>query len=405
MCIRDRLYIDAQDSKKQLVCIAASPHPDLRMLIDAWKQIPNYQISQRYAFQKLDTIDFSKVDLVIYHRINEETISQLAIPKTIPTWYFTGLNPSRESWNKLAKGIQIERRTDQTNQVGLSWNKGNGFFELAQEQLALLKEVPPVNVPFGKVQLIGNTSKIANQRIGNMASNDPLISIAQIDGVRHGTWLGEDYWQWQMASFDSQSERSPFQDLVLKFTQVLLTKESKEALRIYAAEAINEGTTWKLTANVYNKLLEPSTTAEVNLQLFDSLGQALNYEPILYGTDYQFAVKGLKSGVYQYAVEAKLDQTSYRKKGVLVVKRIDIEQFNTGANAEFLAEWTSKINSRLYTPAQWDDLAKDVTVQAPAVRVKTNIQNQLLLDWWWLLILPVVLLGTEWFIRKRNGMV
>lgn len=403
---KTKVYVEVQDVKKRLLCISEAPHPDVRMLVHAWKKIPEYQIQILQGFDRLDTVDFSKVDLLVLHKPSEATISKLNkhLP-TLPVWWITGHQVPSSFWKKLNTGVQIQGANGQSNTVGFSWNKEISLFNLANEQLADLADASPVEVPFGKFSVTTGTQVLAHQQVGNITTAYPLITLSKAVKNKSGVWIGEGFWKWQLSTFNADEEQSAFEQLALKFTRLMLTKENKEPLVCYAPQSILEGEKWKLTGNVFNASFEASREAEVKLMVTDSAGVPFTFDPMLSGNDYNFLVSGLTSGNYTYEVAATLNEKKDVVKGKLLVKSMNLEQFNTTANFGFLRKWSEKTGGIYAAKEQVNSFIKTLLKNAPATIVTEQKQQKSILDLWWLLFIPVVLLGVEWFVRKRSGMI
>lgn len=398
-------YVTVQETKKRIVCIAEAPHPDVRMLVNAWNKIPEYEVLAINSFERIDTLTFSTIDLLVLHKPSTDTWNKLG-RKTegVPTWWITGMSPKANMWNNIPTGIALKKASNQVNEISFAWNTATNVFNLSTEEITQLANSAPVQVPFGEFVVAPSTQIIVYQKVGNLQTNYPLISVNTINGVKHGAWVGEGFWKWQLNTFEEGVAESAFEQLALKYTRLLLTKENKKPLVCYAPTSINEGEKWKLTANVFNTSFERTNEAEVQLALVDSAGNEFTFDPIVNGNDYQFLVSGLATGAYTYEVTALLNNKKYIEKGNILVKTLNLEQFNTKANFDLLRAWSVKTQGVSVTKENTPTLITDLLNSAPAIQTTNNKEQKLLLDLWYILLIPVLLIGTEWLIRKRNGM-
>jgi len=398
-------YVTVQETKKRIVCIADAPHPDIRMLVNAWKKIPEYEVTILNSFENIDTLTTSTIDLMVMHKPSFATWNKLSNQlKNVPTWWITGVSPEVSLWKSMPTGVVLNKTSKQVNEISFAWNNATNVFNLTTEEIAQLSNSAPVQVPFGDFSTSPNTQTISFQKVGNLQTNYPLISFNVVNGLKHGVWIGEGFWKWQLNTFIETEEQSAFEQLVLKYTRLLLTKENKKPLVCYASTSINEGEKWKLTANVFNASFEPTNKAVVKLNVTDSTGNKLVFDPIVNGNDYQFLVSGLAGGAYKYQVTATLNKNEYQTKGNLLVKTLNLEQFNTRADFILLQAWSEKTGGQHVSPNEVENLISSIVANAPAIKTVANKEQKLLLDFWYILLIPALLLGGEWFIRKRNGM-
>lgn len=398
-------YVTVQETKKRIVCIADAPHPDIRMLVNAWKKIPEYEVTILNSFENIDTLTTSTIDLMVMHKPSFATWNKLSSQlKNVPTWWITGVSPDVSLWKSMPTGVTLNKASKQVNEISFAWNNATNVFNLTTEEIAQLSNSAPVQVPFGDFSTLPNTQTIAFQKVGNLQTNYPLISFNVVNGLKHGVWIGEGFWKWQLNTFIETEEQSAFEQLVLKYTRLLLTKENKKPLVCYAATSINEGEKWKLTANVFNASFEPTNEAVVKLNVTDSTGNKLVFDPIVNGNDYQFLVSGLAGGAYKYQVIATLNKNEYQTSGNVLVKTLNLEQFNTRADFMLLQAWSEKTGGQHVSVDEAETLISSIVANAPAIKTIANKEQKLLLDLWYILLIPALLLGGEWFIRKRNGM-
>lgn len=398
-------YVTVQETKKRIVCIAEAPHPDVRMLVNAWKQIPEYEVSVINSYERVDTLTFTNIDLLVIHKPTTKTWTALSGKlKNMPIWWITGMSPANDLWNKIPTGITLNKGTNQTNEIGFAWNSATNVFNLSLDEIEALTSSAPVQVPFGEFKVAPSVQTVVYQKVGNLQTNYPLVSVNTNNNVKHGVWIGEGFYKWQLNTFNEDLDQSPFEQLVLKYTRLLMTKENKKPLVCYAESSINEGDKWKVTANVFNASYEPTNEAEVQLDVIDSVGNKLTFDPILNGFDFQFLVTGLAAGPYKYQVNATLNNNNYKVQGNVLVKALNLEQFNTKANFDLLRAWSNKTNGLSVTKQQFKDLIGKLVNDAPPTLTLKKTEQKQLIDLWYVLIIPVVLIGSEWFIRKRNGM-
>jgi hypothetical protein len=400
------VYVKVQDTKKKIICIAEAPHPDVRMLLNAWSKTPEYDVQVRYGFENVNAKDFKNIDLIVLHKpTNATKLKYNEFIDKNPTWWITGSSVDRPLWKNFKTGVLLNTANSQTNMVSFSWNSAVNLFNMQSEWVNDLNNAAPIEVPFGKYSVQAGIDVLVHQQIGSVPTTYPLLSIDVKHKIKKGIWIGEGYWKWQLNTFNVEQEKSACEQLVLQFTRLMLTKENKEPLVCYSPQSILEGENWKLTANVFNANFEPSSEARVTLSIKDSMGVPFSFDPIIVGNDYNFLVKGLYAGDYTYEVTSVLNKEESIIKGKLLVKSINLEQFNSRANFGLLRKWSAQTNGLHATSNTTDSLLSQLIKTAPPSIILEQKKQKSILELWWLLFIPVVFLGAEWFIRKRSGMV
>ena len=99
-----------------------------------------------------------------------------------------------------------------------------------------------------------------------------------------------------------------------------------------------------------------------------------------------------------------LDNEKYSKSGYFSVQEINLESVNLTADFQSMVNLATQNNGRYFNDTDFDAMYKSICenkmIKSVAHYYKTH---QLLSDKWFLLILIVVFLGFEWFVRKWCG--
>ena len=153
-------------------------------------------------------------------------------------------------------------------------------------------------------------------------------------------------------------------------------------------------------AQVFDELLRPQSAAAVEV----SLGQGMELRLQERGEgEYRGVGNGLGPGEYRYVVRAQAGEALIgTDEGSFIVEQHTIESADLKANPSLLEEIARASNGQYRPLAEWRQLLEQMAVQPRLVQ-----EGESLALWGsvWPLGLVVVLLGIEWFIRKRSGML
>ena len=84
----------------------------------------------------------------------------------------------------------------------------------------------------------------------------------------------------------------------------------------------------------------------------------------------------------------------------------DLEKQFVNPDVEKLNQLANQTQGKTYYPNQLDALIKTLLENENYKAIQKEIVSKTpLIDWIWLLVLISILLATEWFVRKYNGML
>jgi hypothetical protein len=96
--------------------------------------------------------------------------------------------------------------------------------------------------------------------------------------------------------------------------------------------------------------------------------------------------------------------TSY--SGYFEILDFDIEKQFVNPDVKKLRQLATQTKGTVFMPNQVDVLVKVLLENQDYKAIeKAIVKKTPLIDWVWLLILIAIALGSEWFIRKYNGML
>ena len=112
----------------------------------------------------------------------------------------------------------------------------------------------------------------------------------------------------------------------------------------------------------------------------------------------------LESGEYEYSIDVK--NQNFSQKGSFKVNKFDIEKQFNKVNYLKLKELTNKTKGFIYFENNYNELIPDLlNDQRFSFVQKIKINYDQLINWKWGLIIIIVLLSSEWFIRKYYGQI
>lgn len=241
------------------------------------------------------------------------------------------------------------------------------------------------------------------------AAGDPLLVSGEYGRGRVLAFAGESTYRWPMHGFEQEHKRF-WRQIILW----LVRRDDLDRDDVWIKldqRRFNPGSRVQITAGARSSTGDPITTASLDTQLVLPGGQKQPVRLSLDGEQFVGSVEVKTPG--DYAVEVAATQDN-RKLGsaraeFLVFDR-DIELSNPAADPdqmEALAEWTKSDGGRALPPedlpGQIDEIRnrpKEYEVRQTKWQLASTAG-----DAWLFFGLLIGLLGTDWFLRKRWGLV
>ena len=153
-------------------------------------------------------------------------------------------------------------------------------------------------------------------------------------------------------------------------------------------------------AQVFDELLRPQNAATVQVEL-DKEGLEFQLQD-QGGGRYQGSWAGLAPGTHHYAASAYGNGFIGEDEGRFIVERHSVESVDVRADTVLLGEIARASGGRYRALGEWREMLELLDLQKHLVEKSTVVS---LWDQRWLVVIVVLLLGSEWFVRKRCGMI
>jgi hypothetical protein len=401
------IVVEVLDSHQKILLLQAAPHPDIAALKQAIEKNRNYTLDNFILNDFKGSI--ASYSLVILHQIPSladvgfQVTSQLkTIP--VPVLYIIGSQSNIPAYNSLMTGLMIPPSMSSFNEATSLLNPDFNLFTLGPEVEHLIPEFPPLNVPFSQYRSGTTAHVLLYQKIGNVNTRIPLILFNQGVDRKTATITGEGIWRWRLANFVKAGNQQAFDELFSKIIQFLAVKEDKSQFRVILKNSFKENEAIEMDAELYNDGYQLVNKPDVNIVITDGNKKVFPFVFSRTSNAYFLNAGSLPAGEYSYKATTSFGGKAYQKTGIFTVMALNIESMNTVANHLLLNNMAVRHNGRMVFPAQMDEIVK---LLAARDDIKTVAYTQKrytdLVSFFPVLLLLLVLLSAEWFIRKRNG--
>nr|BFF40863.1 hypothetical protein BACY1_26680 [Tenacibaculum mesophilum] len=390
--------VEVLDEQTKVLLLSSFLHPDLGALKKAIES--NKQRKVDIALIQDRNIDLDAYQFFVLYQPNSYFKTTL---EKIPS-NFLLVSGTKTDWNFLnSQSLGIQKRAiNQKEEYTAIYNPD--FLTFYQEDIGF-GQFPPLQDKFGEVQLKKESQSLLYQKYAGVETTQPLLSTFEENDKKYAVLFGEGIWKWRAASYLKEKNFESFDTFVGNLVQYLASTKKRKRLdvkaqRLYAA---NEPIT--ISAFYVDKNYQFDSRASLELTITNLETKAKKSIPFsLFNNSYQVAVEGLASGEYSYTVTVKNQNIS--SSGRFKIEDYQIEEQFTNANFKKLEQLALKTNGAIAYVDKVDELLKKIQEDASFYTTQKSItKKQSLVDWKWLLLLIIILLSIEWFVRKYYGKI
>lgn len=398
-------YVDVIDTRRRVAIVANAPHPDIAALRHAIEANPNYEAEVIIAESGERKVESGERSLVIYHNLpsaNNPTTPQPYNPTTQQpnnstpnTIFIVGLQTDLARFNALHSGLEINARTQRTNEVTAIFRPDFPLFALPDGDAAAIEQLPPLSAPFGEANASPALHTLFGARLGNIDTRQPLIAATIQGPARRAFVWGEGLWRWRLADYAANGSHDRFDRLIQQLVAFTAMTSDHARLRIEADRTYPAGQPVLIRAQLYNEAYQLTNTPEVSLKVENDAVYTFHRD----GDSYSLTLPDLPEGIYRYRAEGDGQVT----EGSFAVEALGLERRSLVADHALLRTISRTTGGETYNTSQMDDLAEQLASIKPVIYSHTRYSDLVGLPL--ALIIILLLLTAEWGIRKYNGEV
>jgi hypothetical protein len=392
--------VEIIDQKSTIAIVSTINHPD----IGALKRSVESNAQRKVILAKPNELDkLSDASVLVLYQPNAafkaifDNNKLAGINSFIITGNYTDFNYLNQKQNNLLFKMSGQRE-DYLNEFQSQFNL------FAIENIGF-ENFPPLQNLFGNVTVNGNVSVLLSSKIRNVSTNAPLLAFAENQNKRTAFLLGENSWKWRLQSHIDNQSFEKYDVFVDKIIQFLATSASKKSLVVTHQSFYNSGEAIVINAQYFNKNYEFDEKARLTITVTNTeTKQNKNYDLLKGNNSFSANLDGLAAGKYSFTVKELNSNTVYSSR--FEILDFDIEKQFVNPDVQKLKQLALQTNGKAFFENQVDDLIHNLLDNKEYKSIEKNIATKTpLIDWIWLLVLIAVLLTTEWFVRKYNGLL
>jgi hypothetical protein len=392
--------VEVIDQKTNIAIISEINHPD----IGALKRAIETNSQRKVTIVKpneIKTLSDYNVLILYQPSSNFKSVFESNAIAQVNTFIITGTSTDFTTLNQYQSSLVFRMSGQREDYIGSFQSQFNLF---ALDDIGF-EQFPPLQNAFGTITTNANVEVLLSSKIRNIETNAPLLAFAENQGKRTAFLLGENIWKWRMHSHVETKSYEKFDVFADKIVQYLSSNNSRKSLVVNHESFYNSGDAIEISAQYFNKNYELDEKARLTISVTNkNTKQNKKYDLLRSSNAFKVNLDGLGAGQYQFTVKELNSNTAYN--GYFEILDFDIEKQFVNPDLKKLQQLALQTKGSVFMPSQVDALIKSL-VENPNYKAieKAIVKKTPLIDWVWLLILIAVALGSEWFIRKYNGLL
>ncbi|MFY0673475.1 MAG: hypothetical protein JXQ87_08715 [Bacteroidia bacterium] len=405
-----KVFVEVIDADKNILIAYNAPHPDIGALRRSIERNRNYKVDLWWVNdpnKENKVSDYGKYHLVIMHNLPQGNtfFMKPLLQSKVSKLYIIDDKINFRQFNKDEALANLDLKSTVPNQASAAYHKNFVGYSLNTTQMARIEEYPPLNALFGNVSFTNSSDILLFQKIGNVVTNYPLLSISQSSNQKIGVLTATGIWRWFLHEYAENDNYEGLDELFNQTIQYLSVKEDKRRLRLSRNRFLfNENEDVVMSVSFYNKNYEPAIGAEIVVNLRDEEGADFQFKFLPKGSIYEMNAGQLPIGTYEYSIAATLGDDKHTLNGKLTVAEVNIEYMQPVANHNLLYQLANQNEGELFYANNLDKL-KNMLLESnrakPIRHEKAEITE--LIHEKWLFILILIALTVEWILRKYKG--
>ena len=313
----------------------------------------------------------------------------------------TGTNTDWNFLNKQQLGFS-KKHINQTENYGANYN--SSFLTFLQKDIGF-DQFAPLEDKFGEVIFSKDHQNLLTQKINGIQTEQPLLSVLDVNNQKISVVFGEGIWKWRASSFLNTNSFQEFDQFIGNLVQFTASNKKRSRLEVNTDNLYPANSNINISAFYTDKNYKFDARASIEITITNTATKEVKKLPLsLINNSYQVSVDNLISGDYIFSLEV-LGQ-NIKKYGKFKISDYQIEEQFTSANKNKLQKLASKTGGKLYYKNQIESLIQHLIEDKTYFTTQKSIEKeQNLIDWKWILFLVVVLFTAEWFIRKYFGKI
>lgn len=418
-----RIYINVLETQVKIALFAGSPHPDLGALTQAFARDNSYELTQFVLrsrgnfYQDPSAFPLEDFDLIILHNYPNSNRDAAWVQKILdqvkeakkPVMHFVGSFTDLRSLNPLYEYMAITPRdyTGRSEEVipnFLPKYKEHSTYTFGPSWISWANASPPLIRNRSNWQAKKNTEVFATAKIKNVELDYPVFGIQNQLGRKNMVFLGENFWRMRAHSFVETEEFENFDAWLFNMIKWLMVNDDKRRFKVAPSKKIfSGGEPVIFRGQAYDDSYNAINGVDIKLQLTNPAGNVDDYFLSESSNgQYYIELSKLEEGTYRYKAEGRKDNIRIgQDQGQFSIGRSNVEHFRLQADREMLQQVALRTGGEFFHARDMEQVAARLK-ELPAMKPVRDYKKERtgLNEYFWPMILLLLLLSVEWVVRK-----
>lgn len=420
-------FISVLDNKMKILLIAPAPSNDFGFIINSFRNNADFEVRGLIEKQNGDFypqynnksfLDSAQALFLIgYPGINstsqflseiKNTISKKSIPIFILISDLTDFN--KLNFLKEFLPFNTGNLYGNYSQVFIDvTNTGkNEIMDLAiPNSQEIWNTLPPIFRMDKEIIPKTGSEVLANFRIQNTRINLPLISRQNLNKQKSIAFLGFDIWRLKLNNASKNNDNSYFDIFLNNCVKWLTTIEVKKQFTVKPSKKIFDNSDKiSFIGQLYDQSNNPVSNAEVSISIKKNTNEPFNsaLEPLGNGL-YKIDFENLDKGDYKFIARANYQNQQFTDEGLFNITETELEYKDLQMKNELLMQISHNSSGKYYHISEVENFIKKFDEVRKEVVESDESSEIRLWNSGYFLALIILLLATEWFLRKRLNLL
>lgn len=404
---RKEFVVESLTSKQKILILSDGPHPDIRAIKRALEASVNYTVDVIWSKDAKAIIPNAYRLLILYGQIKDtssETIDKL-IDSDLPKWFITGADYQPKYWNDMNPGLRPTLSVYEFKTKKVVFENGFDRFLIAPEVVELMENMPPLRFPAGAFEVNKNYQTLLTTDADTL-EHQPVMVVGETNRIKQAFTLGEGIWRWRMQTKRLTGKTTDFDIWVQKTVRFLALKRKRNNITLDYQKVVSDLQSFVLHAEVLNDSYEELRELEVVVEIEDSNGKVFSNIMDSEQSGYFLNMGKLEPGVYQFRIQTETEAQVLRGNGQFVVKQSQLEFIRPGVDFNLMANMAETSGGKFFYVNQEDEIVEQLMEEVDSLHIKAlrMVKMMDILQFEWLLLFIVLLMISEWFLRRFWGL-
>lgn len=396
-----KFAIEVIDQKLNIALISKNTHPDIGVFNSVISSQKNYTFI-RYTPEEFLGISEEFAFIILYQPdYNFGSILEQIKTKKLNTFIVGGTSTE---WSFL-NATQPYFKQEITNQKEVYQAAFNTDFDAFSIIPLSFEDYPPLKTEFGTTEISVPHQILLYKSINGRPTKMPLMFSYTDEGVRNITLVAEDIWKWRLKSFQLDDNFEKFNAFFNVIFQYLSIQKTSKRLVANHSPVFDGSVATEIFAQFYDENFQFNPNASLDIEISSpQIKTSINYPLVLVGDMYKVDLSDLKPGNYTYKINTKGQQFS--TSGQFEILEFNVEAQFLNSDYQQLFQLATKTKGHVFLENEFDNLLDELLSNPKYKSVqRINKKTVPLINYKLLLLLIVLSLALEWFIRKYKGLI